>query len=184
MICILCVNFEIDFKTGSFAKTNFCLGQKRLILAFLHVWNRQFPVLPEMRGRSLNVTSPSNPPGPPGPNMIETYPKPQFEPLTTTCNWVWDSCLNRLAVRGRPDLDCRKSKIVVVIWNGITCVDSRVRNSHVYKLSDLYELISKFPVWCQAWRGRLSRLRLLLIIEQYLTCSKSWCVCIKITTCT
>ena len=42
------------------------------------------------------------------PDMIETYPKPQFGPLPTTCKKVWVSSLNRLAVRGRPDLDPRK----------------------------------------------------------------------------
>ena len=44
------------------------------------------------------------------PDMIETYPKPQFGPLPTTCKKVWVSSLNRLAVRGRPDLDPRKKK--------------------------------------------------------------------------
>ena len=33
-----------------------------------------------------------------------------FEPFPTTCKTVWVSSLNRLAVRGRPDLDHRKKK--------------------------------------------------------------------------
>ena len=40
--------------------------------------------------------------------MIETPTKPQFQPFPTTCKRVWVPSLNRLAVRGRPDLDPRK----------------------------------------------------------------------------
>ena len=42
------------------------------------------------------------------PEVIETPIKPQFQPFPTTCKRVWVASLNRLAVRGRPDLDPRK----------------------------------------------------------------------------
>ena len=40
--------------------------------------------------------------------MIETPTKPQFQPFPTTRKRFWVPSLNRLAVRGRPDLDPRK----------------------------------------------------------------------------
>ena len=53
------------------------------------------------------------------PEVIETPTKPQFQPFPSTCKRVWVSSLNCLAVRGRPDSDYRKSKVVKVKFFGL-----------------------------------------------------------------